>query len=295
MSRAADTEGGGSEVTGGTTPPSGTPTASMGDAGPLYWLMRDTWSVTKRNLRHYVRQPRLLLFSTIQPVMFVLLFSFVFDGVVSADLPGGVTYINFLLPGILIHSSAFRTVQTAVGLGEDLERGVVDRFRSMPMARSAVLSGRTMADLLRSLAVLALMIVIGYLIGFRFTQGPVQALGAIAVVALFGYALSWIFTYIAMVVPGAEAVQAAGFVAIFPLVFASSVFVPVATMPGWLATIVAYNPVTLGADAARVLAIGYLPEAYDSAWEPISWTVVVCTLILAVFVPLAVRRYRRMT
>jgi ABC-type polysaccharide/polyol phosphate export permease len=122
-----------------------------------------------------------------------------------------------------------------------------------------------------------------------------SAIGAIAVVALFGYALSWIFTYIAMVVPGAEAVQAAGFVEIFPLVFASSVFVPVATMPGWLATIVSYNPVTLGADAARTLAIGYLPDAYDSAMEPIAWTILVSAVILAIFVPLSVRRYRRMT
>jgi ABC transporter DrrB family efflux protein len=263
--------------------------------GGTYWMLRDTWSVTKRNLRHYVRQPRLLIFSTIQPVMFVLLFSFVFDGVVGVALPGGVSYIDFLLPGILIHSSAFRTTQTAVGLAEDLERGVVDRFRSMPMARSAVLSGRTMADLLRSLAVLGLMIVIGYTIGFRFREGVLAALGAIAVVALFGYALSWIFTYIAMVVPGAEAVQAAGFVAIFPLVFASSVFVPVATMPGWLGTVVAYNPVTLGADAARVLAIGYLPDAYATAWEPILWTVAVSAVLLAVFVPVSVRRYRRRT
>jgi ABC transporter DrrB family efflux protein len=279
---------------GGAAAPSGAPTAASGGAGPLYWLVRDTWSVTKRNLRHYVRQPRLLIFSTIQPVMFVLLFSFVFDGAIGQTLPG-VSYIDFLLPGILIHSSAFRTTQTAVGLAEDLERGVVDRFRSMPMARSAVLSGRTMADLVRSVAVLLLMIVIGYMIGFRFSEGVLAAIGAIAVVALFGYALSWIFTYIAMVVPGAEAVQAAGFVAIFPLVFASSVFVPVETMPGWLSTVVSYNPVTLGADAARVLSIGFLPEGYGSAAEPIAWTVLVSAIILAIFVPLAVRRYRRMT
>ena len=282
-----------------TTDATGQARAAAPTAGPegttLYWVVRDTWSVTKRNLRHYVRQPRLLVFSTIQPVMFVLLFSFVFDGVVGVALPGGISYIDFLLPGILIHSSAFRTTQTAVGLAEDLERGVVDRFRSMPMARSAVLSGRTMADLIRSVAVLLLMIAVGYLIGFRFDRGVVAAIGAIAVVALFGYALSWIFTYIAMVVPGAEAVQAAGFVAIFPLVFASSVFVPVQTMPGWLGTVVAYNPVTLGADAARVLAIGYLPDAYGSMWEPIGWTVLVSAAIMAVFVPLAVRRYRRMT
>lgn len=281
------------EQAAAATPGGATPTPGPA-GGSLYWLVRDTWSVTKRNLRHYVRQPRLLVFSTIQPVMFVLLFSFVFDGAIGRTIPG-VRYIDFLLPGILIHSSAFRTTQTAVGLAEDLERGVVDRFRSMPMARSAVLSGRTMADLVRSVAVLLLMIFIGYLIGFRFTEGVLGAIGAIAVVALFGYALSWIFTYIAMVVPGAEAVQAAGFVAIFPLVFASSVFVPVSTMPGWMATIVAYNPVTLGADAARVLAIGYLSDDYASAAEPIGWTILVSAAILAVFIPLAVQRYRRMT
>jgi ABC transporter DrrB family efflux protein len=256
--------------------------------GP-WWVLRDTWTVTKRNMRHFVRQPRLLVFSTIQPVMFVVLFAFVFDGVVGAALPEGVSYINFLLPGIFVQSAAFRVTQTAVGLAEDLERGVVDRFRSMPMARSAVLGGRTVADLIRSLAVILLMIAVGYMIGFRFQVGVAASIGAILVVALFGYALSWIFTYLAMVVPGAEAVQAAGFVAIFPIVFASSVFVPVETMPDWLQTVVTYNPVTLAADATRALSIG------GPTMGPALGTIAMSVLIMLVFVPISVRRYRRMT
>jgi ABC transporter DrrB family efflux protein len=255
--------------------------------GP-WWVLRDTWTVTKRNMRHFVRQPRLLVFSTIQPVMFVVLFAFVFDGVVGAALEGQ-DYINFLLPGIFVQSAAFRVTQTAVGLAEDLERGVVARFRSMPMARSAVLSGRTAADLIRSLAVIVLMIGVGYLIGFRFQVGVFASIGAILIVALFGYALSWIFTYLAMVVPGAEAVQAAGFVAIFPIVFASSVFVPVETMPSWMQGIVSYNPVTLAADATRAMSIG------GPTLTPTLWTIGVSLLIMAVFVPLSVGRYRRMT
>jgi ABC transporter DrrB family efflux protein len=268
--------------------PDGPPGGEPARPGP-WWILRDTWTVTKRNMRHFVRQPRLLVFSTIQPVMFVVLFAFVFDGVVGTALPEGVSYINFLLPGIFVQSAAFRVTQTAVGLAEDLERGVVDRFRSMPMARSAVLGGRTAADLLRSLAVILLMIGVGYLIGFRFQVGVAASIGAILVVALFGYALSWIFTYLALVVPGAEAVQAAGFVAIFPIVFASSVFVPVETMPDWLQTIVTYNPVTLAADATRALSIGG-PTLF-----PAVGTIAMSLLIMLVFIPISVGRYRRMT
>lgn len=253
------------------------------------WVVRDAWAVTRRNLRHFVRQPRLLVFSTIQPIMFIVLFSTVFDGVIGDSLPEGFSYIDYLLPGIFIHSSAFRVTQTAVGLSEDLERGVVDRFRSMPMARSAVLAGRTLADLLRSIAVIALMIGVGYLIGFQFRMGVWAALGAVLVVALFSYALSWIFIYLALTVPGSEAVQTAGFIAIFPLVFASSVFVPVETMPGWLQAFVSVNPVTLATDAARGLSVG------GPILEPVLGTLAVCALILGVFVPVSVRRYRRMT
>ena len=196
--------------------------------------MTDARIVTGRNLRHFVRQPQLLIFSTIQPVMFVLLFAYVFGGAVKGSLPHGVNYIDFLLPGIFVQSVAFRATQTAVGLAEDLDRGVVDRFRSMPMARSAVLVGRSVADLMRNVLIVGLMIIVGYLIGFRFGAGLPDALASVAVVSAFGFALSWIFAFVALTVRGAEAAQSAGFVVIFPLVFASSVFVPVSSMPGWL-------------------------------------------------------------
>jgi ABC transporter DrrB family efflux protein len=244
--------------------------------------------VTVRNLRHFIRQPSLLIFSTIQPVIFVLLFVYVFGGAVSRSLPHGVSYVDFLLPGIFVQSVTFRASQTAVGLSEDLERGVIDRFRSMPMARSAVLSGRTAADLVRNVLIVLLMIVIGYAVGFRFHGGVAGALASIAVVAAFGLALSWIFAFVALTVHGAEAAQSAGFVVVFPLVFASSVFVPVATFPGWLQAFARISPVTLTANAARSLALTGSPVSLAGA---VAWI----GGLLAVFVPLCVWRYRRMS
>jgi ABC transporter DrrB family efflux protein len=249
----------------------------------------DAAVVTGRNLRHFIRQPQLLIFSTIQPIMFVLLFAYVFGGAVQGSLPSGVRYIDFLLPGIFVQSVAFRATQTAVGLSEDLERGVVDRFRSMPMARSAVLLGRTVADLVRNVLIIGLMIVVGYLIGFRFRAGPLDALACVAVVSALGFALSWIFAYVALVVGGAEAAQSAGFVVIFPLVFASSVFVPVSSMPDWLQAFAKVSPITLTANTARSYAlVGGVPSSLGgtAAW---------ILGLLAVFIPLCVWRYRRMS
>jgi len=215
----------------------------------------DAWVVSGRNLRHFVRQPDLLVFSTIQPIMFVLLFTYVFGGAISHSLPPGVSYIDYLLPGILVQSVTFRASQTAVGLSDDLKLGVIDRFRSMPMARSAVLIGRTAADLVRNVLIVVLMIIVGYIIGFRFQAGVAQALGCIALVSAFGLALSWIFAFVALSVRSAEAAQTAGFVVVFPLVFASSVFVPVSTLPHWLQEVAKVSPVTLTANAARSLAL----------------------------------------
>ncbi len=249
----------------------------------------DSTVVTMRNLRHFWRQPDLLVFSTIQPIMFVVLFVYVFGGAVSLALPPGVTYVDYLLPGIFVQSVTFRASNTAVGLSEDLRRGVIDRFRSMPMARSAVLLGRTTADLVRNVLIIGLMIVVGYLVGFRFQAGVIPALACIALVAAFGFALSWIFAFVSLVVRGAETAQTAGFVLLFPLVFASSVFVPVSSLPGWLQPIAEASPVTLTADAARTLALtGGVP---DSLWGSLAWI----AGILAVFVPLSVWRYRRMS
>ncbi|HEV3389017.1 MAG TPA: ABC transporter permease [Solirubrobacteraceae bacterium] len=245
--------------------------------------------VTGRNLRHFVRQPDLLIFSTIQPIMFVLLFTYVFGGAISHSLPPGVSYIDYLLPGILIQSVTFRASQTAVGLSEDLKLGVIDRFRSMPMARSAVLVGRTAADLVRNVLIIVLMILVGYIIGFRFQAGVAQAVACVALVSAFGLALSWIFAFVALTVRGAEAAQTAGFVVLFPLVFASSVFVPVSTLPAWLQAIAKVSPVTLAANAARSLAL--VPGTPSTLGGAIAWI----AGLLVVFITLSVWRYRRMT
>jgi len=249
----------------------------------------DAWVVSGRNLRHFVRQPDLLVFSTIQPIMFVLLFTYVFGGAISHSLPPGVSYIDYLLPGILVQSVTFRASQTAVGLSDDLKLGVIDRFRSMPMARSAVLIGRTAADLVRNVLIVVLMIIVGYIIGFRFQAGVAQAIGCIALVSAFGLALSWIFAFVALSVRSAEAAQTAGFVVVFPLVFASSVFVPVSTLPHWLQEVAKVSPVTLTANAARSLAL--VPGTPSSLGGAIAWI----AGLLAVFIPLSVWRYRRMT
>jgi ABC transporter DrrB family efflux protein len=248
----------------------------------------DTAVVTGRNLRHFFRQPDLLVFSTIQPVLFVLLFVYVFGGAIGRSLPHGVAYVDFLLPGVFVQSVTFGASQTAVGLKEDLTRGVVDRFRSMPMARSAVLAGRTVADLIRNILIIGLMIAVGYLVGFRFLGGVAGAVACIAVVAAFGLALSWIFAFVALTVRGAETAQTAGFVVIFPLVFASSVFVPVSTFPDWLQAFAEINPVTVTANAARSLALYGTPASLGAAAAWIGG-------LLAIFIPLSVWRYRRIS
>lgn len=252
--------------------------------------LRDGWIISKRNLRHFTRLPRLLVFSTIQPVMFVLLFGYVFDGAISGALPPGFpNYLAFVLPGIFIQSTIFRLTQTAVGLAEDLERGVVDRFRSLPMSRAGVLIGRTFADLVRSMAVIVLMVVIGMLVGFRFENGPIAAVASILVVGAFGYCLSWAFVSIALLVPGAEATQSASFVMAFPLSFVSSVFVPTESVSiSWLAFVARNSPITATADAARGLAVAG-PVA-----EPLILMFLWAVVFLVLFIPLSVSRFRRL-
>jgi ABC transporter DrrB family efflux protein len=257
--------------------------------GDVATSIHDSLIVTVRNLRHFWRQPDLLIFSTIQPVMFVVLFVYVFGGAVGLALPHGISYVDYLLPGIFVQSVTFRASNTAVGLSEDLRRGVIDRFRSMPMARSAVMVGRTTADLVRNILIIGLMIGVGYLVGFSFHAGIPAALACVALVAAFGFALSWIFAFVSLVVRGAETAQTAGFVLLFPLVFASSVFVPVSTTPGWLQPIARVSPVTLTADAARKLALT------GGASSSLGWSLAWIAGIVAVFVPLSVWRYRRMS
>jgi ABC transporter DrrB family efflux protein len=259
-------------------PTSGPPT--------LAWALSDAGAMTWRNLLRYVRLPQLLVFSTIQPVMFLLLFTYVFGGAI--EVPG-VNYLDFLMPGIFVQVVVFGATQTGVGLADDLSRGMVERFRSLPMARSAVLAGRTVADTARNTFVILLMTGVGHLIGFRFAAGPVRALGALGLAVLFGFAFSWISANVGLAVREPESAQAGGFIWVFPLVFASSAFVPVESMPGWLQVFAANQPITTTVDALRALVLG------GPALRPVLATLAWMVGILAVFVPLAVWRYRRAT
>jgi ABC transporter DrrB family efflux protein len=263
---------------------------SAGDA------VRDTLVIARRNLLRVVRLPQLLVFATIQPLMFLVLFTFVFGGALSASLPAVAEdrYIVFLLPGLMVQIATFGAGQTAMGLAEDLGNGVVDRFRSLPMARSAVLAGRTIADLVRNAAVLGLMTGMAVLLGFRWQTGLLRFLGGFAIALLFAFALSWVMANIGLAVRNPEAVQSAVMLPIFPFVFASAVFVPTHTMPGWLRVFADHQPVTVVANAMRGLMIG--PELLP-AGASVSGQVLLALAwiggIVAVFAPLAVRRYRR--
>lgn len=252
----------------------------------LAWTISDTLVIARRNMLRFVRLPQLLVFSTIQPVMLLLLFNYVFGGAINT---GGMKYIQFLLPRFLVQIVAFGSAQTSVGLAEDLSRGMIDRFRSLPMARPAVLAGRTLADTLRYTFLVLLMIGVGSAIGFRFQNGVPPAIAAAMLAVLFGFAFTWISAFIGMSVKDVETAQVAGFVWIFPIVFASSMFVPVETMPGWLQAFAKVNPVTVTVDMVRALSLG--GEVMTSLWRSLAWI----GGVLVVFLPLAVRRYRRIT
>jgi len=247
------------------------------------WAITDTLVITRRNLLRFVRLPQLLVFSTIQPVMLLLLFNYVFGGAINA---GGVNYIQYLLPGFLVQIVVFGSAQTSVGLAEDLSRGMIDRFRSLPMSRPAVLAGRTLADTARYTFLVLLMIVVGTIMGFRFEAGILPAIAAAILAIFFGFAFTWISVFIGMSVKDVETAQVAGFVWIFPIVFASSMFVPVETMPGWLQAFAKVNPVTATVDTVRALSLG--GAVLTHLWKSLAWI----GGILAVFLPLAVNRYR---
>jgi len=250
------------------------------------WIIPDTLVITWRNLLRFVRLPQLLVFSTIQPVMLLLLFNYVFGGAITA---GGFKYIQYLLPGFLVQIVVFGSTQTSVGLAEDLSRGLIDRFRSLPMARAAMLAGRTVADTLRYTFLVLLMIGVGSAIGFRFQNGIAASIAAPLLAVLFGFAFTWISAFIGMTVKDVETAQVAGFVWVFPIVFASSMFVPVETMPGWLQAFAKVNPVTATTDTVRALCLG--GEIITHLWKSLAWI----GGILVIFLSLAVNRYRHIT
>ncbi|MDP9071073.1 MAG: ABC transporter permease [Actinomycetota bacterium] len=264
-------------------------TAAQGQArrpsgNRLARAVSDTLAITGRNLLTIVRLPQLLVFSTIQPVIFVLLFRYAFGGAIDT---GPVRYVDYLMPGIFAQTVAFGAMGTGVGLAEDLQKGLVERFRSLPMARSAVLAGRIVSDLLRNVFVVALMAAVGFAVGFRVHTGMAAFLAGLALLLLFGCGMSAAFALVGLSVPNGEAAQAAAFPVLAPLVFASSAFVPVATMPGWLQAFAEHQPLSVVVDAIRALVLGG-PTA-TPVLQSLAWTVA----LVAVFGPLAVRRYRR--
>ncbi|MEY2403895.1 MAG: type transport system permease protein [Acidimicrobiaceae bacterium] len=264
------------------TAPALTPTVEQRSA--LSWAVADAITITWRNLKAMLRTPQVLMFSTIQPIIFVLTFRYVFGGSITTP---GIPYVDFLMPGVFVQTVAFGAMNTGIGLSEDLHKGLIERFRSLPMARSAVLAGRSLADLVRNFFVVLMMIFVGFLVGFRIHAGVVPFAASIALLLLFSFAFSWIFALIGLGVPNAEAAQAASFPVLALLVFASTAFVPIDGMPGWLQTYNRIQPVSVIVKAERALSIGG-----DSA-VPVLHALLWIAGLTAIFAPLAIRRYRR--
>jgi ABC transporter DrrB family efflux protein len=260
------------------------PAREAGARPIAFHVLRDTFAVMQRNLIGYRRVPQLLVFSTIQPVIFVLMFRYVFGGAIR--VPNG-SYVDFLMPGIFVQTVVFGSIATAIGLAADMKSGLMERFHALPMARSAVLTGRTLADLSRNVFVVILMMVVGFLVGWRIHTNVLGLVAGAGLVLFFGFAMSWIFATVGLAVGDPETAQAAAFPVLAPLVFASTAFVSSTTMPNWLAAFADHQPVSITANAIRALVNGG-PTA-SLVWQALAWDVG----ILLVFAPIAVRIYRR--
>lgn len=250
-------------------------------------LIANVATITGRNLHRLVRVPTLIAFATVQPILLVVLFNYTWGGAVHP--PGVDRYIDYVLPGIFVLSIAFGASQTGVAVADDLASGMIDRFRALPMARSAVLAGRCAADAIRNLFVVGLMIGVGTLIGFRFHAGPGAAIAAVGLAVAIGLAFSWIFALLGLFVRDPESAGIGGLLAVIPLIFVSSTFVPVATMPGWLQTFADINPITITVDALRALSLGGPTATY--VWQALAWV----GGLLAITIPAAILRYRHTT
>ena len=251
--------------------------------GRIGTAILDCVDVTVRNLRILLRTPQALIFATLQPVVFVLLFRYAFGGAIRVP---GVRYVDFLMPGVFAQAVSFGAIGTAVGLAADLNSGLLERFRTLPMSRTAILAGRTLADLCRNLLVVIVMAGVGFAVGFR-VPGVGPLLAALGLVALFAYALSWVFVVLGLRVGNPEAAQAAGVPVMFVLVFSSEAFVPLTTMPGWLQALGAHQPVTALVQAERALLVG--GPAAGHVLASLAWSVG----LIAAFTALAVAAYRR--
>jgi ABC-2 type transport system permease protein/oleandomycin transport system permease protein len=245
----------------------------------------DALTITWRNLLNIRRNPQLLVFATIQPIVFVLMFRYVFGGAIK--VPGVKHYVDYLMPGIFVQTVVFGSLTTGVGLADDLQKGLIERFRSLPMARSAVLVGRTLADLVRNIFVVLLMSAMGFIVGWRIHTNVLALLAGLILVVAFAYSLSWVFAIVGMSAPNGETAQAASFPLLAPLVFASSAFVGLKSMPGWLQAFASRQPVSIVVNAVRALTLGGPTKTY--LIESIAWIIGI-TVVCA---PLAVAKYRR--
>ena len=266
---------------------------------PIYgWTLHDGMVVARRNLIQTIRVPELLFFSLVQPVIFVLLFAYVFGGAI--PIPGDTAenaYRQYLMPGIFGQTVAFAAASSTVGLAEDMHKGLIDRFRALPMAPPAVLLGRTFADAARQVLVLFVLSVTGYLVGWRIEDGLLNAILAYALLLLFAYTVAWIGAWIGLYMPNPETANTAGLVWLFPMTFLSNAFVPINSLPGALQAVAAWNPISALVLSCRELfgnPTGIQPD-YWPLQNPVLYTLLSCTVLIIVFASLSVRRYRRTT
>jgi ABC transporter DrrB family efflux protein len=252
----------------------------------LRLALRDVGGITKRNLLRILRTPQLLFVSVLQPTIILLLFRFVLGGAIHVP---GIDYVDYVVPGIFLEAMLIGGMTTALALAQDLQAGMIDRFRSLPMARSAFLAGRTVADLSRGVAALAVIIGLGVAVGFRFHNTVGACLGGVALIVGFGYALTWVYAAIGLAVKDPQTAQMAAILPMFVLFFASSALVPVATMPGWLQPFAANQPATVTIDAVRALFEG--GPVFHDLWQAVAW----CAGIFAVFLAVSLNLYRRAT
>lgn len=266
------------------------------------WHLNDGLIVSKRNLLQTIRVPELLFFTLIQPVIFTLMFAYVFGGAIPVPGSDGssASYREYLVPGIFGQTVSFAAAASTVGLAEDMHKGIIDRFRSLPMRASAVLFGRTLADAMRMVLVLIVLSLTGLIVGWRISDGIPNAVLAYVLLLLFAYTVVWIGAWIGMYMPNPETANTAGLIWLFPVTFISNAFVPLAGMPGWLQVVAEWNPLSSLVLACRELfgnPTGLVP-GQDNSWpmrNPEAWTLISCAILLMIFVPLAVRKYRRTT
>lgn len=280
----------------------GTGTPVKRSRPPLGWHLADGITVGKRNLIQTVRVPELLFFSLVQPVIFVLMFAYVFGGAIPipGSEGGAEAYRQYLIPGIFGQTVAFAAAASTVGIAEDMHKGIIDRFRSLPMKASAVLFGRTFADAARMILVLIVLSLTGLLVGWRINNGAIDAFYAYCLLLLFAYTVAWIGAWVGLYMPNPETANTAGLLWLFPVTFISNAFVPLAGMPQGLQIIAAWNPLSAMVLATRELfgndtGMTTQTQGYWSLEHPVAYTLISCAVLLAIFIPLAVRKYRNTT